>query len=152
MSTAPAPPPGHAIKNRTNYLLTPSPQGDLCVAKLFPPTRAAGGGGASSDGGHAGAGGGRPSEGRSVRCEASRELRWSIENTGVRSAIYKVVNSDQTPLYQISKPNPNADFWTMFYFAYAGHQIPPKRAEVGRLSPPPPAVCSRSRARTRGFS
>jgi hypothetical protein len=65
-----------------------------------------------------------------VRCEASRELRWTIENTGVRSPIYKIVNSDDTPLYQISKPNPNADFWTMFYFAYAGHQIPPRRVEV----------------------
>jgi hypothetical protein len=57
-------------------------------------------------------------------------LRWTIENTGIRSPIYKIVNSDDTPLYQISKPNPNADFWTMFYFAYAGHQIPPKRVEV----------------------
>lgn len=110
-----------SLQNKTNYLLTPSPQGDLCVAKLFPPNR---GGPASSDGGHS-------RESKAVRCEASRELRWSIENTGVRSPIYKIVNSDETPLYQISKPNPNADFWTMFYFAYAGHQIPPKRAEVG---------------------
>lgn len=46
------------------------------------------------------------------------------------SPIYKIVNQDDTPLYQISKPNPNADFWTMFYFKYAGHQIPPKRVEV----------------------
>lgn len=65
-----------------------------------------------------------------VRCEASRDLRWTIENTGVMSPIYKIVNQDETPLYQISKPNPNADFWTMFYFKYAGHQIPPKRVEV----------------------
>jgi hypothetical protein len=57
-------------------------------------------------------------------------LRWTIENAGVRSPIYKIVNSDDTPLYQISKPNPNAEFWTMFYFAYAGHQIPPRRVEV----------------------
>jgi hypothetical protein len=46
------------------------------------------------------------------------------------SPIYKIVNQDDTPLYQISKPNPNAEFWTMFYFKYAGHQIPPKRIEV----------------------
>lgn len=109
------------VQNRINYLLTPSPQGDLCVAKLFPP-RASNGG--SSDPGHS------SRESRAVRCEASRELKWSIENTGVRSPIYKIINSDDTPLYQISKPNPNADFWTMFYFAYAGHQIPPRRAEV----------------------
>ncbi|KAJ9109130.1 hypothetical protein QFC21_000458 [Naganishia friedmannii] len=69
-----------------------------------------------------------------VKCEASRDLRWTIENTGIRSPIYKIVNSDETPLYQISKPNPNADFWTMFYFAYAGHQIPPKRVEFGKIS------------------
>lgn len=65
-----------------------------------------------------------------VRCEASRDLKWTIENTGVMSPIYKIVNQDDTPLYQISKPNPNAEFWTMFYFKYAGHQIPPKRIEV----------------------
>lgn len=50
------------------------------------------------------------------------------------SPIYKIVNQDDTPLYQISKPNPNAEFWTMFYFKYAGHQIPPKRIEVGGLT------------------
>jgi hypothetical protein len=49
------------------------------------------------------------------------------------SPIYKIVNQDDTPLYQISKPNPNADFWTMFYFKYAGHQIPPRRVEVSGL-------------------
>jgi hypothetical protein len=48
------------------------------------------------------------------------------------SPIYKIVNQDDTPLYQISKPNPNADFWTMFYFKYAGHQIPPRRVEVSQ--------------------
>jgi hypothetical protein len=69
-----------------------------------------------------------------VRCEASRDLKWTIENTGVMSPIYKIVNQDDTPLYQISKPNPNAEFWTMFYFKYAGHQIPPKRIEVSKVS------------------
>ncbi|KAL7416011.1 hypothetical protein BDY24DRAFT_348512 [Mrakia frigida] len=120
----------HTDFNRINYLLTPSPQGDLCVAKLFPPRSSPAG--ASSDPGHS------SRESRAVRCEASRELKWSIENTGVRSPIYKIVNSDDTPLYQISKPNPNADFWTMFYFAYAGHQIPPRRAEFGKIQKNPP--------------
>ncbi|CED84801.1 hypothetical protein [Phaffia rhodozyma] len=119
----------HTDYNKVNYLLTPSPQGDLCVAKLFPPSAALR---AASDLGHGG-----PPSNRAVRCEASRELKWSIENTGVRSPIYKIVNSDETPLYQISKPNPNADFWTMFYFAYAGHQIPPKRAEFGKIQKNP---------------
>ncbi|TYJ55549.1 hypothetical protein B9479_003699 [Cryptococcus floricola] len=123
----------HTEENRVNYLLTPSPQGDLCVAKLFPPPRP-----------------GQPSSTatlptmsnkqppNSVRCEASRDLRWTIENTGVMSPIYKIVNQDDTPLYQISKPNPHAEFWTMFYFKYAGHQIPPKRIEFGKISKNPP--------------
>ncbi|KAI5454501.1 hypothetical protein NCC49_003400 [Naganishia albida] len=115
----------HTEFNSVNYLLTPSPQGDLCVAKLFPPNR--GRPGQLSDSGHS-------SRNNTVKCEASRDLRWTIENTGIRSPIYKIVNSDDTPLYQISKPNPNADFWTMFYFAYAGHQIPPKRVEFGKIS------------------
>ena len=108
-----------------NYLLTPSPQGDLCVAKLFPPDKP-----------NTNSSGSTPTvkqnQGKAnvVRCEASRDLRWTIENTGVMSPIYKIVNQDDTPLYQISKPNPNADFWTMFYFKYAGHQIPPRRVEV----------------------
>ncbi|GHJ85489.1 hypothetical protein NliqN6_1891 [Naganishia liquefaciens] len=120
----------HTEFNSVNYLLTPSPQGDLCVAKLFPPNRARPG--QLSDSGHS------TSRNNVVKCEASRDLRWTIENTGIRSPIYKIVNSDDTPLYQISKPNPNADFWTMFYFAYAGHQIPPKRVEFGKISKNPP--------------
>lgn len=73
-----------------------------------------------------------------VRCEASRDLKWTIENTGVMNPTYKIVNQDDTPLYQISKPNPHADWWTMFYFKYAGHQIPPKRVEFGKVSKNPP--------------
>ena len=57
------------------------------------------------------------------------------------SPIYKIVNQDDTPLYQISKPNPNAEFWTMFYFKYAGHQIPPKRIEVSPSSRPYEEIC-----------
>lgn len=125
----------HTDHNSVNYLLTPSPEGDLCVAKLFPPARHGPSSGASTSS-HSSKS--TPSRSNVVRCEASRELRWTIENAGVRSPIYKIVNSDDTPLYQISKPNPNAEFWTMFYFAYAGHQIPPRRVEFGKISKNPP--------------
>jgi hypothetical protein len=117
--------------------LTPSPQGDLCVAKLFPPrannpaVKAT-----TSDPGHS------SSSSRVVRCEASRNLKWSITNTGVISPIYKLSlpspDSADLPLFQISKPNPNALFWSMFYFAYAGHNIPPKRIEFGKIQKNPP--------------
>jgi len=87
----------------------------------------------ASDPGH-GAG---PSATRVVRCEASRNLKWSIANTGVMAPIYKLSlpspDSPDLPLFQISKPNPNAGFWSMFYFAYAGHNIPPKRIEFGKI-------------------
>ncbi|RXK39655.1 hypothetical protein M231_03009 [Tremella mesenterica] len=116
----------HTEENRVNYLLTPSPQGDLCVAKLFPPHHRS-----STPNPHS-------KSANVVRCEASRDLKWTIENTGVVSPIYKIVNQDDTPLYQISKPNPNAEFWTMFYFKYAGHQIPPKRIEFGKVAKNPP--------------
>lgn len=115
------------VQNRVNYLLTPSPQGDLCVAKLFPPDKPNSNSSASTPTVKSNQG-----KANVVRCEASRDLRWTIENTGVMSPIYKIVNQDDTPLYQISKPNPNADFWTMFYFKYAGHQIPPRRVEVSK--------------------
>ncbi|ORY21420.1 hypothetical protein BCR39DRAFT_562653 [Naematelia encephala] len=119
----------HTEENRVNYLLTPSPQGDLCVAKLFPPNRRTPPSGSSTSISN------KPAS--VVRCEASRDLRWTIENTGVMSPIYKIVNQDDTPLYQISKPNPNAEFWTMFYFKYAGHQIPPRRVEFGKVAKNP---------------
>ncbi|KXN85450.1 hypothetical protein AN958_11254 [Leucoagaricus sp. SymC.cos] len=119
-----------------NYLLTPSPQGDLCVAKLWPPRRD-NSKGSSSDPGHSSG-----SASRVVRCEASRNLKWSIANTGVISPIYKLSlpspDSPDLPLFQISKPNPNAAFWSMFYFAYAGHNIPPKRIEFGKIQKNPP--------------
>src|SRR5262249_8345571 len=119
-----------------NYLLTPSPQGDLCVAKLFPP-RQSNSKSSASDPGHSSL----PSS-RVVRCEASRNLKWSIVNTGVISPIYKLSlpspDSPDLPLFQISKPNPNAAFWSMFYFAYAGHNIPPKRIEFGKIQKNPP--------------
>ncbi|KAH8116904.1 hypothetical protein DFH11DRAFT_1687732 [Phellopilus nigrolimitatus] len=95
----------HTNFNAENYLLTPSPQGDLCVAKLFPPRREASTKASASDPGHGSAGAPRV---------------WSITNTG------------------ISKPNPNAGFWSMFYFAYAGHNIPPKRIEFGKIQKNPP--------------
>ena len=120
-------------------MLTPSPQGDLCVAKLFPP-RSTGGSKSSSasDPGHSTGGA------RVVRCEASRNLKWSITNTGVLSPIYKLSlpspDSPDLPLFQVSKPNPNAAFWSMFYFAYAGHNIPPKRIEFGKIQKNPPSA------------
>ncbi|KAG6818174.1 hypothetical protein H0H87_000079 [Tephrocybe sp. NHM501043] len=123
-------------QNTENYLLTPSPQGDLCVAKLFPP-RKEGGKASASDPGHSSS-----ASSRVVRCEASRNLKWSIANTGVISPIYKLSlpspDSPDLPLFQISKPNPNAAFWSMFYFAYAGHNIPPKRIEFGKIQKNPP--------------
>lgn len=126
----------HTNFNTENYLLTPSPQGDLCVAKLFPPSRNPSGKPSSaSDPGHGG------SSSRVVRCEASRSLKWTIQNTGVISPIYKLSlpspDSADLPLFQISKPNPNATFWSMFYFAYAGHLIPPKRIEFGKIQKNP---------------
>jgi neural Wiskott-Aldrich syndrome protein len=127
-------------QNTENYLLTPSPQGDLCVAKLFPPrANNPGGKPSGSDPGH---GSPHGSSSRVVRCEASRNLKWSITNTGVISPIYKLAlpspDSPDLPLFQISKPNPNAAFWSMFYFAYAGHNIPPKRIEFGKIQKNPP--------------
>ncbi|KAI1795765.1 hypothetical protein LXA43DRAFT_970198 [Ganoderma leucocontextum] len=130
----------HTNFNAENYLLTPSPQGDLCVAKLFPPRQNAGannGKATGSDPGHASA-----SSSKVVRCEASRNLKWTITNTGVLTPIYKLAlpspDSGDLPLFQVSKPNPNAQFWSMFYFAYAGHNIPPKRIEFGKIQKNPP--------------
>lgn len=129
----------HTNQNKETYLLTPSPQGDLCVAKMVPPpgTRGPGGpGDIRSDPGHSTGG---DSQDRSVRCEASRNLRWSITNTGINAPVYKLTlpNPDapghEQPLFQISKPNPMAPYWTMFYFTYAGHLIPPKRIEFGKI-------------------
>ncbi|KAI9571247.1 hypothetical protein HD554DRAFT_2169092 [Boletus coccyginus] len=126
----------HTNYNTENYLLTPSPQGDLCVAKLFPP-RQNPSKSSTSDPGHS-----TSSAARVVRCEASRNLKWSITNTGVISPIYKLAlpspDSPDLPLFQVSKPNPNAAFWSMFYFAYAGHNIPPKRIEFGKIQKNPP--------------
>ncbi|KAF8628392.1 hypothetical protein AX15_003916 [Amanita polypyramis BW_CC] len=127
----------HTNFNTENYLLTPSPQGDLCVAKLFPPRQKEASKGSSSDPGHSSA-----SSARVVQCEASRNLKWTIANAGVISPIYKLSlpspDSPDLPLFQVSKPNPNATFWSMFYFAYAGHNIPPKRIEFGKIQKNPP--------------
>ncbi|GAA93754.1 uncharacterized protein L969DRAFT_92326 [Mixia osmundae IAM 14324] len=146
----------HTSYNRENYLLTPSEAGDLCVAKLFPPISS----GSSTNGparGTPGDGHG-PNAHRGVKCEASRNLKWTIYNTGVLSPIYKLTlppagqdasdpndphgqnahgsagGGDEQPLFQISKPSPQSPFWTLFYFTYAGHLIPPKRVEFGKIS------------------
>ncbi|KAF8201447.1 hypothetical protein BJ912DRAFT_1019406 [Pholiota molesta] len=120
----------HTNYNAENYLLTPSPQGDLCVAKLFPPRPREPGKASASDPGHSAA-----AAARLVRCEASRNLKWSIANTGVISPIYKLSlpspDSPDLPLFQISKPNPNAAFWSM-------PQHPPKRIEFGKIQKNPP--------------
>lgn len=121
----------HTNYNKECYLLTPSPQGDLCVAKMLPPPGSRGLG-VLPEPGHG-------LSDRSVRCEASRNLRWSISNTGIHAPVYKLTlpNPDQPgseqPLFQISKPNPHAHWWTLFYFTYAGHLIPPKRLEFGKI-------------------
>lgn len=103
--------------------------GDLCVTKAVPPP------------GSRRLGGPVPpmTQNRSVYCEASRNLRWTITNAGVSAPVYKLTlpnpdmpGNDQ-PLFQISKPNPNDLWWTMFYFTYGGHMIPPKRIEFGRI-------------------
>lgn len=105
--------------------------GDLCVAKLSVGK-----------------------DNRTVNCEASRSLKWFISNAGVMNPVYKVslpnpsADGDDLPLFQISKPSmsshvlvhladnnadPNANFWSLFYFVFGGYQIPPKRVEVSRF-------------------
>ncbi|GAA6056604.1 hypothetical protein NBRC10513_001066 [Rhodotorula toruloides] len=120
----------HTNSNTENYLLTPSEGGDLCVAKLFPPDQSGSLRSARASGGSS----------VQVRCEASRGLSWRIQQTGIQNPIYKLTlpspenPEEEQPLFQISKPNPSAPFWSLFYFAYAGHLIPPKRVEFGRIS------------------
>ncbi|EGG00838.1 uncharacterized protein MELLADRAFT_50289 [Melampsora larici-populina 98AG31] len=135
----------HTNYNRENYLLTPSDQGDLCVAKLFPPSSS------NSKRPNSHESNSQPSSGSShhhsndrndrnaIRCEASRNLRWTIRNEGIQNPVYKLTlpNPDnqqvEQPLFQVSKPNPNSPWWTLFYFTYAGHLIPPKRIEFGKI-------------------
>ncbi|KAG9318766.1 hypothetical protein JVU11DRAFT_865 [Chiua virens] len=109
----------HTNYNTENYLLTPSPQGDLCVAKLFPPRQNTSKSSAS-DPGHS--------------TSAARVVLFH-RYTSFPSLLQ---TSPDLPLFQISKPNPNAAFWSMFYFAYAGHNIPPKRIEFGKIQKNPP--------------
>jgi neural Wiskott-Aldrich syndrome protein len=107
------------------------------VAKLFPPRPSTGGKPNASDPGH----GPSSASSRVVRCEASRSLKWTIANTGVVTPVYRLAlpspDSADLPLFQISKPNLNATHWSMFYFAYAGHLIPPKRIEFGKIQKNP---------------
>lgn len=119
----------HTNYNNESYLLTPSMMGELCVAKAIPPPGSRRLGGPPAP----------PTTERNVYCEASRNLRWTIINTGINAPVYKLTlpNPDMPghdqPLFQISKPNPNDTWWTMFYFTYGGHQLPPKRIEFGRI-------------------
>ncbi|GAA5866184.1 hypothetical protein JCM8547_007196 [Rhodosporidiobolus lusitaniae] len=143
----------HTNLNTENYLLTPSEAGDLCVAKLFPPDKS-GLRSAASSASH-GSGAGSSSH---VRCEASRNLRWNISQAGIANPIYKLTlpnpdsPGDDQPLFQISKPNPNANFHTIFYFAYAGHLIPPRRIEFGRIQKNPPEAGGGTRVAITGKS
>ncbi|WAR60970.1 hypothetical protein PtB15_13B221 [Puccinia triticina] len=122
----------HTNCNQENYLLTPSDQGDLCVAKLFPPkhTRKT-----QSSTGHPQS----TADRSAIKCEASRNLKWTIRNEGIQNPVYKLTLPNpenpqiEQPLFQVSKPNPNCPWWTLFYFTYAGHLIPPKRIEFGKI-------------------
>lgn len=112
-----------------------------------------------SENGHGGSPG---SSLRTVKCEASRNFKWSITNSGVLTPTYKCTlpsddapggMADEQPLFQISKTNPQSPFWTMWYYAYAGREshihvcfihhadtnrradlIPPKRIQFGHIS------------------
>lgn len=107
----------HTNLNQENYLLTPSDQGDLCVVRLFlPPSRRV------SQGQPAGGASGAASDRLPIRCEASRNLRWTIRNEGIQNPVYKLTLPNpenpqiEQPLFQVSKPNPNCPWWTLFYF------------------------------------
>ena len=101
LTRAPADTYLHSNANKENYLLTPSDAGDLCVAKLFPPSQSLRSGASSNSHGS--------SSSNAVKCEASRNLRWSISNTGIQNPVYKLTlpNPDQPqqdqPLFQVSK-------------------------------------------------
>ncbi|GAA5991672.1 hypothetical protein JCM11641_000949 [Rhodosporidiobolus odoratus] len=145
----------HTNVNTENYLLTPSEAGDLCVAKLFPPDRSGGLRSATSSASHGSSANGG---GNHIRCEASRNLRWNISQTGIQNPIYKLTlpnpdsAQDDQPLFQVSKPNPTAAWWSVFYFAYAGHLIPPKRIEFGRIQKNPPETGGGTRVAITGKS
>ncbi|GAA6030980.1 hypothetical protein JCM8097_008967 [Rhodosporidiobolus ruineniae] len=145
----------HTNLNSENYLLTPSEAGDLCVAKLRPPEKAGAGGRSGASSASHGSGGGG---GRATRCEASRSLRWSISQTGIQNPIYKLTlpnpetPGEDQPLFQCSRPNPNSPWWSLFYFAYAGHLIPPRRVEFGRISKNPPEAGGGTRVAITGKS
>jgi len=48
------------------------------------------------------------------------------------------LDSEDQPLFQISKTSRMSPFWTMTYFTYAGHLIPPNRIEFGKIERLPP--------------
>lgn len=102
--------------------LRSSEQGDLCVAKLFPPLPPSQRPKPSSSSASSHSNTPPLSTANAVRCEASRNLKWSISNTGIQNPVYKLtlpnpdVPMQDQPLFQVSKPNPNASWWTLFYF------------------------------------
>ncbi|CAH7666292.1 hypothetical protein BY996DRAFT_4542421, partial [Phakopsora pachyrhizi] len=134
----------HTNCNLKNYLLTPSDQGDLCVAKLIPQSsrgadRIKSSASSVKTSSSSSSNLNNSSNHSIIRCEASRNLRWTIKNEGIQNPVYKLTLPNpenpqlEQPLFQVSRPNPNSPWWTLFYFTYAGHLIPPKRIEFGRI-------------------
>ena len=88
------------------------------MARLFPPSEGKSRGSGSSNGSG-------PAS-RTIRCEASRALKWHITNTGVSTPSYRVTlpstdpnDDEEQPLFQVSKTTPNAPHYTLTYYTYA---------------------------------
>lgn len=134
----------HTNYNQENYLLTPGPQGDLCITKMFPSAAITGAPvppSSSLSSSSANSLSSRNSKDKFVRCEASRSLKWTMLNTGIQLPTYKLAlpntdpssGQDDQPLFQVSKTNKLTPYWTLWYYTYAGHLIPPNRVEFGRI-------------------
>lgn len=44
---------------------------------------------------------------------------------------------EDQPLFQISKTSRTSPFWTLWYYTYSGHLVPPKRIEFGKIEKAP---------------
>ncbi|KAI9620860.1 hypothetical protein H4Q26_013531 [Puccinia striiformis f. sp. tritici PST-130] len=93
---------------RTIYSLLPD-QGDLCVAKLFPPNN------------------------EPTRTLLSLSLLLTVQQSSAKLPEFEMDYQKRRHPKPVSKPNPNCPWWTLFYFTYAGHLIPPKRIEFGKI-------------------
>lgn len=40
---------------------------------------------------------------------------------------------DDQPLFQVSKTSRSSPWWTLWYYTYSGHLVPPKRIEFGKI-------------------